>query len=273
MSVPDSAVYVVQRMKKQLKALMGRVEGLTGIYERDFRSKMTVVAFHRVNDNILADGLTCGSKKFVAFCEFFRKNFRVVPLSEQVSLCRSGGDVGGSLSITFDDGYEDNFEVAAPILERLGLPATFFVVTSFVGTEVVAPWDRALAVRQGWMTWDQLRSLVSRGFEIGNHTHSHLNVASADVADVRADLETSQELMCRALGAPARLFAYPFGGRDDISERSLELVREQGFDCCASCFGGVNARKSDPYHIKRIGIADWFASPDQFGFELVKTRL
>lgn len=252
---------------------MGRLERLMGIYERDFRSKMIIVAFHRVNDEIPSDGLTCGSKKFVAFCEFFRRNFRVVSLSEQVELCRSGGGLGGSLSITFDDGYQDNFTVAAPVLDRLNLPATFFVATSFIGTDYVAPWDRSLLVKQGWMNWDHLRSLVSRGFEIGNHTHTHVNIGSSDLKNVRAELETSQEMFRRELKAPARLFAYPFGGPDDISEPSRELVRELGFECCASCFGGVNPPKPDPYHIKRIGIAEWFDIPDQFGFELVKTKV
>src|SRR5579872_3537168 len=108
---------------KRIKAVLGGASGLSGIYARDFRSKMVVVAFHRVNDELVADGLTCGSAKFEAFCRFFKEHFRIVPLSEQVAACRAAKDVGGTLSITFDDGYQDNYEVAAPILRRLGLPA------------------------------------------------------------------------------------------------------------------------------------------------------
>ncbi len=45
-------------------------------------------------------------------------------------------------AVTFDDGYEDNFRVAAPILRRLGIPATFFVVSDYAGTDRVFWWDR-----------------------------------------------------------------------------------------------------------------------------------
>jgi peptidoglycan/xylan/chitin deacetylase (PgdA/CDA1 family) len=257
-------------MKRKLKEAMGRMAGMTGMYGRRFRSGMIIVAFHRVNDRISSDGLTCGSPKFEAFCEFFRKYFRVVPLLQQVADCRAGRDAGGTLSITFDDGYLDNFEVAAPILRRLGLPATFFVVSAFMGTRTVAPWDHHLSAPPGWMSWDQVRRLAAQGFEIGSHTHNHINLATSDPETVRADLQASRSRVEAELGAPARLFAYPFGGRDDISERARQLVRDGGFDSCVSCFGGINLMPADPYHFKRIPIGDWFATPDQFGFEVMR---
>jgi peptidoglycan/xylan/chitin deacetylase (PgdA/CDA1 family) len=94
--------------------------------------------------------------------------------------------MGGTLSITFDDGYRDNYEVAAPILKRLDLPATFFVTTGFIGTRRVAPWDQNLVRQPGWMDWDQVRSLASQGFEIGCHTDTHIDMGTADEQTVRA---------------------------------------------------------------------------------------
>jgi hypothetical protein len=94
-------------LKRTLKTISGRVAELTSAYARHFRSKMTVVAFHRVTDDIPEDDLSCGSVKFEAFCKFFRKHFRVLSLSEQIAGCRAGRDLGGTLSVTFDDGYLD----------------------------------------------------------------------------------------------------------------------------------------------------------------------
>lgn len=54
-------------------------------------------------------------------------------------------------------------------------------------------------------------SLASQGFEIGNHTHTRLDLAPADVATVRAELQRSQAKLREELGQPAPLFAYPFG--------------------------------------------------------------
>jgi len=260
-------------IKTAIKALCGHAAGISGVYSRAFRSKMTIVAFHRVTDELPEDGLTCGSEKFEAFCRFFRKYFQVLPLSEQIEGCRAGADLGGTLSITFDDGYLNNFEVAAPILKKLRLPATFFATTGFIGSQIVAPWDRQLPVRQGWMTWDHLRSLVSMGFEIGNHTDTHIDLGAADPAAIRREFEVSKAKFEDALGATARLFAYPFGGREHFNAAALELVRAAGFTCCASCCGGINETTPNPFDLKRIPIAGWFRTPDQFGFEFVTGRL
>ena len=253
------------RFNRRVKDVLGRVANISGVYERCFRTHMTIVAFHRVTDELPADGLTCSSAGFEAFCSFFARHFRVLPLSE---LLAAGGDLGGTLSITFDDGYRDNIEVAAPILRRLGLPATFFVTTGFVGSQVVPPWDEKLPRQPGWMSWDQVRSLAAMGFEIGNHTDTHVDLARSDPQLVRAELAASRRKLADALGVDVGLFAYPFGGVNHITPAARELVREAGFICCASCYGGVNPATPDPFHLRRIGIAEWFGSPHQFGYEL-----
>jgi peptidoglycan/xylan/chitin deacetylase (PgdA/CDA1 family) len=256
-------------LNKRIKTAMGAVASVTGLYERGFGSLVTVTAFHRVNDSIPEDGLTCSSEKFDAFCLFFRKHFRVLPFSEQVRGLRDGQDMRGTLSITFDDGYLDNFEVAAPILRKHGLPATFFLTTGFVGGAVVPPWDRGLLKPQSWMTWNQVQELSRQGFEIGCHTASHLDMGVASPELIQAELKSSREVLERVVGKPIDLFAYPFGGRRNINAVSRQLVREAGFVCCASCHGGTNTNDTDPYEIRRIGIAEWHCDPHQFGAELL----
>lgn len=259
--------------RKEIKGTIGHIAGMTRILEHRFRSKMIIVAFHRVNDALPEDGLTHSSSKFEEYCEFFRKHFKVIPLSAQVAGRDAASELGGTLSITFDDGYRDNFEAAAPILRKLNLPATFFVTTGFIGSQTVAPWDRDLVRQPGWMEWDQLRCLASQGFEIGCHTDSHIDLGTADVETVRAELEVSKRKLEDQLGRPARLFAYPFGGRNNISERSRKLVREAGFICCVSCCGGVNAVTASPFALNRIPIAQGFGTPDQLGFDMAFGRV
>ncbi len=258
--------------KKKVKNLLGHAADAAGIFDRDFRSKMVVVTFHRVNDWMAEDGITCSSTKFEAFCDFFCKHFRVVRLSEQVAGCREGRDMGGTLSMTFDDGYRDNFEVVAPILRRRSLPGAFFLVTGFIGTEYAPPWDQHLARQAGWMNWDQVRSLRDQGFEIGAHTDGHVDLATQDSDAIRAELGRCRAKLQEALGAPPTLFAYPFGGRENISSVSLELVREAGFECCLASFGGVNLPVADPFRLNRISVGGWFSTPHQLGLEILLRR-
>lgn len=58
--------------------------------------------------------------------------FNVLPLPEAIERLRSGTLPARPLSITFDDGYADNASLAAPILQKLGLRATFFVATRYL---------------------------------------------------------------------------------------------------------------------------------------------
>lgn len=259
-------------LRRTTKEMLGRIAGMAGMYSRRFRSQMTIVAFHRVTDVIESDGLTCSPEVFEEFCKFFERYFEVMPLGRQIEACAAGADLGGTLAITFDDGYADNAEVAAPILQRLKLPATFFVTSGFVDSPVVAPWDAKLKAGVDWMTWKQLRTLRDNGFEIGNHTETHIDMGTAEPSVVRAELASSRAKLVEELGIDTRLFAYPFGGRQNISPRSRDLVREAGFSCCLSCFGGVNPSHPDPFELNRIGIAEWFASPDQFGYELLRGK-
>lgn len=258
--------------KERIKTVLGSVSGSTGIYGRAFRSKLLIVAFHRVNDAMPEDGLTCSSAKFERFCEFFLEHFRVVPLSEQITGCRESQDMGGTLSITFDDGYRDNFEVAAPILRRHKLPATFFLATDFIASDRAAPWDHVLVRRPEWMDWDQVRRLHQEGHAIGAHTMSHIDLGKESPETVRAELAGCRSRLERELSAPVSLFAYPFGGRHNISPASLRLVQEAGFECSLGCYGGVNPAVADPFQLTRIGIGGWFSTPHQFGFELMAGR-
>lgn len=270
---PQGATHLTGDMRiptgKKIKSALGWAASAAGVYAHSFRSKMVVVAFHRVNDQMAEDGITCNSARFEQFCRFFRQHFRTVPLSEQIAGCRTRCDMGGTLSITFDDGYLDNFEVAAPILRKLGLPATFFVATGFIGTEFVPAWDRHLNPRRAWMDWDQLRSLRDQGFDIGAHTDSHIDLGHTDPEVIRRELAVCREKLKYELGISPRLFAYPFGGRHNISPASLCLVREAGFECCLGACGGINPPIADHFRLNRISIGDWFATPHQFGFEVV----
>ena len=258
--------------KKKLKTLIGRGADAVGALARKFSSKMVIITFHRVNDWMEEDGITCNSEKFEAFCRFFQSHFKVVPLSEQIAGCHTGPGMGGTLSITFDDGYRDNAEVAAPILLNLGLPATFFVASGFIGTDYAPPWDGHLDRQPGWMSWDEVRALRDHTFEIGAHTHRHIDLGMAEPELIRGDLARCREKLREELGESPRLFAYPFGGRQNISPSSVELVREAGFECCLSACGGVNAPVADPFHLNRISVGGWFSTPHQFAFEILADR-
>src|SRR5204863_5817072 len=120
---------------------------------------------------------------------------------------------------------------------------------------------------------DHLRTLAAEGFEVGCHSDGHIDLGCVDAKAVRADLELSRRKLKDELGFSTDLFAYPFGGKQNINERSRQVVKELGFSCCASCYGGSNPPLVDPYDVRRIPVADWLETPHQFGFELLTNRV
>jgi peptidoglycan/xylan/chitin deacetylase (PgdA/CDA1 family) len=113
--------------------------------------------------------------------------------------------------ITFDDGYLDNFTEAAPLLERYGIRALFFITTAFI--------ERSLDITQTFrsykglapMSWDQIGALIERGHSIGMHGHKHRNLGGMSLIEAVDEFERSREMFRRRLGAIPDSFAYPYG--------------------------------------------------------------
>jgi peptidoglycan/xylan/chitin deacetylase (PgdA/CDA1 family) len=260
-------------VKQAIKRLLGGTIFASHLDAVLLRHAAVVVAFHRVQETAEPDdGLTVSLRMFERHCRFFRRHFRVVPLLEIVEKLERGQRLDRELAITFDDGYRDNFECALPVLERLSLPATFFVVTQWMGTDVVPWWDKERDVRHPWMSWDQVRALHSKGFDIGAHTRTHVDLGRVSGASAQQEIVGGRFDLERELGAPVALFAYPYGGRHHLSAANRELVKAAGFRCCCACLGGTIATGGSPFHLPRVPISTWHRSPQQFGFEVAFGR-
>jgi peptidoglycan/xylan/chitin deacetylase (PgdA/CDA1 family) len=260
-------------VKAALKRFAGQALFGLGLEAVLLRGTAVIVAFHRVQPAVdEGDGLSVSIEAFARFCRFFRRHFRVAPLRTLVEKLERGQPLGRELAITFDDGYRDNFLHAAPVLEALGLPATFFVVAQWIGTDVVPWWDGQRAARYAWMSWDEVRDLRARGFEIGAHTLTHADLGRVSGAEAERELCGARAILEDRLAAPVDLFAYPYGGPHHITERNRARVRAAGFRCCCSSFGGVNRTGDSAFHLQRVPVSSWHASAPQLGLEVALRR-
>jgi peptidoglycan/xylan/chitin deacetylase (PgdA/CDA1 family) len=117
--------------------------------------------------------------------------------------------------LTFDDGYRDVLWNAAPVLARMHMPATAYVITSRIG-----------AGDSSFLTWPELRLLEARGFDIGSHTVHHLELPRLPATQALYELLASRRMLERQLGHPVQWFAYPSGAEDAAV---LPLVRQAGY--------------------------------------------
>ncbi len=97
------------------------------------RGRLTILMYHRVVEQL--DPLspyTPTAEVFDRHMETLANGFKVLPLSEAIERLRNSSLPRRAACVTFDDGYRDNYTVAAPVLKRYGLPATIFVSTGFL---------------------------------------------------------------------------------------------------------------------------------------------
>jgi peptidoglycan/xylan/chitin deacetylase (PgdA/CDA1 family) len=231
-----------------------------------------IALFHRVDDRWKGNPISSTEAEFIEYCDFFQRHFTVVTLTELLRKLKTGENVSRHLVITFDDGYKDNHDFAAVELRKRNLPATFFVATDFISTNRVPWWDAESPIPPTWMSWDDVRSLRKQGFEVGSHTANHVDLGVVDRNEAYAELTSSRERLGKELGEEVPFFAYPYGRRNQITEENRALVREIGYECCLSAYGGTVGPETQPFHIKRISISPWFLSPYHFGLEAMLDR-
>jgi peptidoglycan/xylan/chitin deacetylase (PgdA/CDA1 family) len=121
--------------------------GIDKAFRRITARKARIVTYHGVvkKSPRVFNWQQIPENAFIQQMVYLKRNFRVIPLPTLLDeLFRLNRIVPRSLAITFDDGYENNFSVAYPILTSLKLPATFFISTSFIGNDRVRLWYETL---------------------------------------------------------------------------------------------------------------------------------
>ena len=140
--------------------------------------------------------------------------------------------------ITFDDGRENQFENAFPVLKRLGFTATFF------------PFTHAMDANPRYLTWAQLKALQDAGMTIGSHTYLHPRVDKIrDAKLMHTEIAGSRETLQKKLGSEIAFFAYPFGA---MSAAGDSAVRAAGYRAARAFSGGPWNSSRDIYHLHAI---------------------
>lgn len=159
------------------------------------------------------------------------------PLSLDDLLAGNAGPKG--VAITFDDGWDNNYGAAWPIMAKLGLTATVFVVSGFMGQE-------------GYMTWAQVRELSDAGISIQSHTASHRPLGLLADGEIRAELEESKKAIEDRIGRAVSHISMPQGVFD---RRVIEMAAQAGYRSVSTSEPGIRHKAGNPAVLGRINIS------------------
>jgi peptidoglycan/xylan/chitin deacetylase (PgdA/CDA1 family) len=124
--------------------------------------------------------------------------------------------------LTFDDGYLDTMTEAAPILERMSVPATVFVVTGDVGRSAMVWEEAGEKLPADLMCWETLRELRGRGWEIGSHASQHIHLDRYSRRAQMATVAESIDSIRDNIGEAPHSFCYPYGAYNAMTKEVLE---------------------------------------------------
>lgn len=123
------------------------------------------------------------------------------------------------------------------------------------------------------MNWEDLRTMVGEGLEVGAHTETHpvlARIASQEV--LQKEVSGSKIAIERSLHVPVQHFCYPNGQQSDFNAASVEAVRDAGFLSATTAQRGLNHPNDNHWELRRIGV-DPFMPADVFKLELAGFRM
>lgn len=219
-------------------------------------SRIPILMYHRVGNahNDWERKYCVSPKRFLQHMVKLRSNgWNAIPLVNFFAWHQAEKELPEkSFLLTFDDGFLDVYEYAAPVLTMLNWPATFFLVSQLIGGR--DDWCRTLnpsGETYPLMELSHIRELGGQGFSFQSHTRRHADLATLDQTQLEDELSGSRSDLQDLLGEPVDYLAYPFGR---FNEQVILATQGAGYRAAFSTRPGFNRRGEDPFRLRRIDV-------------------
>ena len=207
-------------------------------------AKVPILVYHRFSQSV-SEG-SPGLRRLTVTAEIFDqqmqylqdKGYHVITFSDLADYFEKDRELPTlPVIISFDDGWETQFEYALPSLEKYHYTATFFVVTNYIG-------------RPGFISWPQLQTLQTDGMIIGSHSRSHPRLNKIkDPAELWDQIYNSKTILETQLEAPVEEFAYPYGS---YNAKAAAAVKLAGYRAGRGCCSGIAHTSHDVFTLKAV---------------------
>jgi peptidoglycan/xylan/chitin deacetylase (PgdA/CDA1 family) len=202
------------------------------------RYPVLILSYHVVSDRGHRMGIS--TQRFWRQVRFLQRHYQIVGLSEAVRLLRSGEIKVPIVSLTFDDGYADNFVSLRAVADEAGIPVSVFITTQPVALHTEFQHDVAKGERGAFpLSWSQARYWSRRGAEFGGHTRTHANCGTNEITVLQDEIRGAKADLERELGTSVSFFAFPYGKAATMSEEAMRIA-QSAYGHFLSSFGGEN---------------------------------
>lgn len=212
-----------------------------------------VLLYHRVaipKGTFLHNGYTVTPEKFKKQMKFlYDKGYHTISLGDWLDYCDDGKLLPQKpVIITFDDGYQDNYTYAYPVLRQYQFTATIFLVADQIGNS--NRWDTDYT-QVPLLTWDEINEMSHYGISFGSHTLTHQRLTRINPIMAQKEIGASKKILEARLTKSVEFIAYPNG---DHNMEVRDLVRKNGYRGAVTTKRGMNRIADDRYSMNRIYI-------------------
>lgn len=199
--------------------------------------KIPVLMYHSINLNS-TNNLIITPQEFEKQVKWLKDNeFTPLFLEELYSMLTTGKNIPSKpVALTFDDGYEDNYTEAYPILKKYNFKATIFLITDTIG-------------QPSTLKEDQIREMYSNNIDFQSHTASHFELNTLSYQKQLEELTRSKEAISKLLNKNTDYLCYPVGR---YNEDTIKASKATGYKMAFTTKPG-HAKQSDGlYTITRV---------------------
>jgi peptidoglycan/xylan/chitin deacetylase (PgdA/CDA1 family) len=216
--------------------------------------------YHSISDNLFGKShsyyqINTSPKVFARQMRWLRHNgYRTMGLSEMRAAMEGDQDLSKTVVITFDDGYQDFYTDALPVMKQCGFTATIFLVTGRIQ-------DAPVRVEGAdYLTWREVRELHGAGVRFGSHTVTHPDLRSLGPEEIDYELGYSKETIEQKLGAAVESFSYPFAFPEEdkgFTRFLVDALENHGFENGVSTILGRASLGNHRFYLPRLPVNSW----------------
>lgn len=207
-----------------------------------------ILTYHSLDES--GSVISTAPETFRRQMKFLSENgYKVVSLNELINLLSEDNTpLLKTIALTFDDGFQNFFTKAFPILDEFGFKATVFLVTDFCGKNNDWVGNPTNFPPSKLLSWEEIKELHNYGIEFGNHTQTHPDLTKISAVQAENEITESKAKIEDMLGSDVTTFAYPFG---KFNQSIKQIVEKEHKAACSTNLGKIQSG-SDYFSLERV---------------------
>lgn len=213
----------------------------------DFCLDVPVIMYHHIQPLYISseynqEGLTVGVEYFDMHMSYLAsQGYHTLSADQLVEALVTGQQLPPkSILVTLDDGYEDNYTYALPILDKYHIVANFMIPTGLVGTH---------SGDNTYVTWGELEKMAKDPLvHLYSHTVHHVDVGNSSKEIDEQEIGGAKQTLSQKLGVTSPIFTYPYGS---TSETARAVLKEDGYVAAFTTQAGEHECRSQLLDLPR----------------------